>query len=154
MRYSEGSLGRVFFVRVDHGEDMLGTLRTFIAEQGVSTGIIHFIGALAEGRIVTRPEKPVLPPEPSLQSFSGGWDVLGIATITPGPHGPHLHYHASAGRGRDALTGCLREKAGTFIIIEAVVFEIIGTDIRRRYDPITGMDLPFPEPRKRSAGNQ
>ena len=154
MRYSEGSLGRVFFVRVDHGEDLLETLRSFARAQGIHAGIIQFIGAVAEGRIVTGPARPVLPPEPSLQSFSGGWDILGFATITPGPQGPHLHYHASAGRGTEALTGCLREKAMTYIVVEAVVIEILGTTIRRRYDPVTGMDLPFPDFPDRSAGNQ
>ncbi|MCG7855261.1 MAG: DUF296 domain-containing protein [Methanoregulaceae archaeon] len=146
MRYTEGSVGRVFYVRVDHGEDLLETLQNFVAEKGIHSGIIQFLGAVAEGRIVTGPRQPVLPPEPSMESYNGGWEVVGLATITPGPDRPHIHYHASAGKGREALTGCLREKAVTYIIIEAVVMELLGTRIQRRFDPTTGLDLPLPEP--------
>jgi predicted DNA-binding protein with PD1-like motif len=146
MRYTEGRVGRVFYVRVDHGEDLLGTLQTFVAEKGIRSGIIQFLGAVKEGRIVTGPRDPVLPPEPTHESYEGGWELVGLATITPGPDRPHLHYHASAGRGREALTGCLREKAVTYIIVEAVVMEILGTRIERRFDPMTGLDLPLPGP--------
>ncbi len=144
MRYTEGSVGRVFYIRVDHGEDLLDTLQTFVAEKGIRSGIIQFLGAVDKGRIITGPRKPVLPPEPSLESYEGGWDLVGLATITPGPDRPHIHYHASAGRGREALTGCLRDKAVTYIIVEAVVMEILGTQVERRFDSLTGLDLPFP----------
>lgn len=154
MRYTEGSVGRIFYVRVDHGEDLLETLQNFVAEKGIHSGIIQFLGAVEEGRIVTGPHQPVLPPEPCMESYNNGWEVVGLATITPGPDRPHLHYHASAGRGREALTGCLREKALTYIIVEAVVMEILGTRIQRRFDPRTGLDLPLPEPLDRSSRDQ
>jgi hypothetical protein len=154
MQYTEGCVGRVFYVRVDHGEDLLTTLHTFVTEKGIHAGIIQFLGAVAEGRIVTGPRQPVLPPEPSMELYTGGWEVVGLATITPGPEGPRLHYHASVGRGREALTGCLREKSVTYIIVEAVVLEFLGTRIERRFDPTTGLDLPLPGPLQRSANGQ
>ena len=154
MRYTEGSVGRVFYVRVDHGEDLLETLQNFVAEKGIHSGIIQFLGAVEEGMIVTGPHHPVLPPEPCRESYKNGWEVVGIATITPGPDRPHLHYHASAGRGREALIGCLREKALTYIIVEAVVMEILGTRIQHLFDPRTGLDLPLPEPLDRSSRDQ
>jgi hypothetical protein len=154
MRYTEARLGRVFYVRVDHGEDLLETLQTFVTEKGIRSGIIQFLGAVEEGRIVTGPRKPVLPPVPTYESYEGGWELVGLATITPGPDRPHLHYHASAGRGREALTGCLREKAATYIIVEAVVMEILGTRIERRFDPTTGLDLPLPGPQSGATRDQ
>ncbi len=154
MRYTEGSVGRVFYVRVDHGEDLLETLRTFAAEKGIRTGIIQFLGAVGEGRIVTGPRQPVLPPDPMMESYAGGWEVVGLATITPGQDRPHLHYHASVGRGHATLTGCLRETAVTYIVVEAVVIEMVGLQIRRQFDPRTGLDLSFPEPHDGSANDQ
>ncbi|MFZ0182001.1 MAG: DNA-binding protein, partial [Methanoregula sp.] len=41
-----------------------------------------------------------------------------------------------------ALTGCLREKAVTYIVAEAVVLEFTGLDIRRQPDEKTGVSLP------------
>jgi hypothetical protein len=144
MRYTEGAIGRVFFVRVDHGEDLLTTLEQFVIEKDIRMGIIQFLGALKSGRIVTGPREAVLPPDPSYESYDGGWEVVGFATITPGMERPHIHYHASVGREREALTGCLRDVAMTYIIVEAVVMELTGTRISRHRDHGTGLELPDP----------
>ena len=153
MRYSEGRIGRVFFVRIDHGEDLLDTLERFVVEKNIRMGVIQFLGALKSGRIVTGPRTAVLPPEPSYESYDDGWEVVGFATITPGKEGPHIHYHASVGRGREALTGCLRDNAMTYIIVEAVVMELTGARISRRNDPRTGLGLPDPgSPEKEQSG--
>ena len=144
MRYTEGTFGRVFFVRVDHGEDLLETLERFVFEKDIRMGFIQFLVALKGVRIVTGPREAVLPPEPSYESFEGGWEVVGFATITPGNERPHLHYHASVGRGKEALTGCLREIAMTYIIVEAMVIEVTGIHISRHTDSRTGLELPDP----------
>ena len=74
--------------------------------------------------------------------FEGGWEVFGVGTIYPADGGPHIHYHASVGRAGHALTGCLREKATTYLIIEAVITEFIGLQGRREFDQRTQMNLP------------
>jgi predicted DNA-binding protein with PD1-like motif len=143
MQYTEGQLGRVFVVRIDDGEDMLVSLRQFINDKSVYAGSILFLGALMEGRMVTGPEEPVIPPVPHFVMFEGGWEVFGIGTIYPGEDGgPHIHYHASVGRSGHALTGCLREKAITYLIVEAVVLEFTGLSVRREYDKKTQVHLP------------
>ncbi|MCK7520925.1 MAG: DUF296 domain-containing protein [Ignavibacteriales bacterium] len=63
-------------------------------------------------------------------------------TIYPGEGGPHIHYHASVGRSGHALTGCLREKATTYLIIEAVILEFTGLTARREFDKKTQVHLP------------
>ncbi len=55
------------------------------------------------GRMVTGPEDPVIPPVPHFVMFEGGWEVFGVGTIYPGEGGPHIHYHASVGRSGHAL---------------------------------------------------
>ncbi len=142
MQYTEGQLGRVFVVRIDDGEDMLVSLRQFISDKSVYTGSILFLGALMEGRMVTGPEKPVIPPVPHFVMFEGGWEVFGIGTIFPGEDGPHIHYHASVGRSGHALTGCLREKAITYLIVEAIVLEFTGLSAHREFDTKTQVHLP------------
>ena len=142
MQYTEGQLGRVFVVRIDDGEDMLVSLRQFINDKSVYTGSILFLGALMKGRMVTGPEEPVIPPVPHFVMFEGGWEVFGIGTIYPGEDGPHIHYHASVGRSGHALTGCLREKAITYLIVEAIVLEFTGLSARREFDKKTQVHLP------------
>lgn len=142
MQYTEGQLGRVFVVRIDNGEDMLISLRQFIDDKSIQAGSILFLGALMNGRMVTGPEEPVIPPVPHFVMFEGGWEVFGVGTIYAGEGGPHIHYHASVGRSGHALTGCLREKATTYLIIEAVILEFTGLTARREFDKKTQVHLP------------
>jgi len=142
MQYTEGQLGRVFVVRIDDGEDMLLSLRQFIIDKNIQAGSIHFLGALMNGRMVTGPEEPVIPPVPHFVMFEGGWEIFGVGTIYPGEDGPHIHYHASVGRSGHALTGCLREKAITYLIVEAVIMEFTGLSARREFDEKMQLHLP------------
>jgi predicted DNA-binding protein with PD1-like motif len=142
MQYSEGQLGRIFVVRIDNGEDMLISLRRFVHDKGIQAGSIHFLGALMNGRMVTGPEEPVIPPVPHFVMFEGGWEVFGVGTIYPAEGGPHIHYHASVGRSGHALTGCLREKATTYLVIEAVIMEFTGLNARHEFDQKTQTNLP------------
>jgi uncharacterized protein len=142
MQYTEGQIGRVFVVRIDNGEDLIVTLRRFIIDKGIVAGSVIFLGALMDGKIVTGPEEPVIPPLPHFVAFDGGWEVFGVGTIYPGEGGPHIHYHASVGRGNHALTGCLREKAVAYLMVEAVIYEIIGLSARREFDEKTQLYLP------------
>ena len=142
MQYTEGQIGRVFVVRIDDGEDMLILLHQFINDKSIQAGSILFLGALMNGRMVTGPEDPVIPPVPHFVMFEGGWEVFGVGTIYPGEGGPHIHYHASVGRSGHALTGCLREKAITYLIVEAVIMEFNGLSARREFDKKTQVHLP------------
>ena len=135
-------LGRIFVLRIDDGEDFLAATKEFIQNKSVQTGTILFLGALRQGRMVTGPEELVIPPEPHYVMFEGGWEMVGIGTIYPGDDGPAIHYHASVGRAGHALTGCLREKAVTYIVAEVIILEFTGLDIRRRADEKTGVSLP------------
>ncbi len=142
MQYTEGQLGRVFVVRIDDGEDMLLSLRQFVNDKDIQAGTLIFLGALMNGRMVTGPEEPVIPPVPHFVMFEGGWEVFGVGTIYPGDDGPHIHFHASVGRCGHALTGCLREKATTYLIVEAVIYEFTGLSARREFDKKTQLHLP------------
>jgi hypothetical protein len=142
MQYTEGQMGRVFVVRIDDGEDLLVSLHQFILDKGIHAGSILFLGALMNGRMVTGPEEPVIPPTPHFVMFEGGWEVFGIGTIFMGEGGPHIHYHASVGRSGHALTGCLREKATTYLIVEAVILEFTGLSARREFDKKMQVHLP------------
>ncbi len=142
MQYTEGQIGRVFVVRIDDGEDMLISLHQFVNDKSIQAGSILFLGALMSGRMVTGPEDPVIPPVPHFVLFEGGWEVFGVGTIYPSESGPHIHYHASVGRSGHALTGCLREKAITYLIVEAVIMEFNGLSARREFDEKTQVHLP------------
>lgn len=142
MQYTEGQIGRIFVVRIDDGEDVLITLRKFVRDKEIQAGSVVFLGALREGKMVTGPEEPVIPPVPHTVFFEGGWEVFGMGTIYPGEGGPHIHIHSSVGRAGHALTGCLRETAVTYLIVEAVIYEITGLSAKKEFDQKTQISLP------------
>ncbi|MBP1928778.1 putative DNA-binding protein with PD1-like motif [Methanolinea mesophila] len=144
MRYAEGRPGRIFYLRIDHGEDLVAGLLSFVKAHNIRSAVIQLLGALLEGSMVTGPEHPVLPPDPHWDTFSGGWEILGIATVSWTGEGPHLHLHSTVGRGTNVLTGCIRGKTEVYIVVEAVIQEIRGCTVERVFDQATGLDLPNP----------
>ncbi|HNY35637.1 MAG TPA: DUF296 domain-containing protein [Methanothrix soehngenii] len=134
MQYSEGSLGRVFVLRMDHGEDLIESLQKFLKEKKIESCTALFLGALRDGRAVTGPTSPVIPPTPNFEAYDSAWEVFGMATVYPSVQGPNLHIHSAMGRGRQSLTGCIRDKAGVYLVVEAVLFEICGLAAERVWD--------------------
>ncbi len=141
MQYSEGSLGRIFVLRMDDGEDLISSIQRFVLEKRIESCMALFIGALRDGKAVTGPEVPVIPPTPHFESFDSAWEVFGMATVYPSSSGPKLHIHSSFGLGREALTGCIREMASIYLIVEAVLFEFSGLNACRELDEKTGLHL-------------
>jgi predicted DNA-binding protein with PD1-like motif len=142
MRYTTARMGRIFVARVDHGEDLLGELQAILRREGIERGFMLFLGALSQGSLVTGPEEAVIPPIPHMVGFGGGWEVVGIATVFPGEEGPAIHIHAALGRGDEALTGCLRVRAETYLVVEVVIIELLDLPVKRNRDERTGVLLP------------
>lgn len=134
MQYSEGRMGRVFVLRIDHGEDLIESLNKFISLKKIESCMALFLGALLDGRAVTGPIKPEIPPKPNFEAYQSAWEVFGMATIYPSKEGPKMHIHTGLGRGREALTGCIRDRAEVYLIVEAVLFELCGLDAERAWD--------------------
>lgn len=147
MQYSEGRISRIFVLRLDDGEDLIASLKKFVSEMEISSCMALFIGALKEGRVVTGPEEPTIPPVPHWEEYREGWEVFGMATIYPSSEGPRLHIHSSLGKGREAMLGCVRERAGVYLVVEAVLFEFSGLNVRRQWN--SSMELFLPELEKR-----
>ena len=142
MQYSEGQIGRVFSVRIDDGEDFIREIERFVAAMNIQSGMVHFLGAVRNASLVTGPKDAVIPPSPRGEEIFGGWELLGFATIYPGEEEPSIHLHTAAGKGIRSLTGCLREKAEVYLVIEAIVTEFVGISAKRILDPKTGVNLP------------
>jgi predicted DNA-binding protein with PD1-like motif len=141
MRYTKGTIGRVFVLKFEDNDILLDTLAAFIKKEKVKSATIMFIGALRKGDLVTGPKKPVIPPSPNKVNFKDGWEVLGIGTIFSNPAGPQIHIHSAMGKNRVALTGCVRGKSRIFLVVEAIVFELRGVSATKAIDRKTGLNL-------------
>ncbi len=142
MQYAAGRPGRIFYIKFDHGEDLLSGLQSFIRTQAISSGIIHLIGAIGEGSLVAGSQEETIPPDQLWRDLTGVHDLIGTGMIRAGPDGPKVHFHASAGRGDSALTGCFRDGVRVYLLIEAVIIEFSGISVYEITDEKSGLPLP------------
>ncbi len=143
MKASEGRIGRVFVMRLEDGDVVPGCIERFAEEKGVSTGHVVLVGGIGGGEVVVGPRKSEeMPPDPVLLPVDGAHEVVGSGIIAPGEDGrPVLHIHAALGRSGQTMTGCLRPGVTTWLVGEAILYEITGTGVARLPDKMSGFDL-------------
>jgi uncharacterized protein len=143
MKSSEGKIGRVFVLRLEDGDVIPACIESFALEKAIKVGHVVLIGGLGGGQVVVGPRKnDEMPPDPMLLPIDGAHEVEGLGIIAPDKDGkPKLHIHASLGRAGRTLTGCLRYGAQTWLVGEAIIYEITGTKARRLPDKASGFDL-------------
>ncbi len=141
MKYTKGSIGRVFLVKFEDDDIFIDKLSGLARKEKIKAATLIFLGALKKGTLVTGPKKPVIPPEPNKMSFKDGWEVMGIGTIFTNSKGPQIHIHSAMGKKNKTLTGCVREKTKVFLVIEAIILELTGVKASKDIDSKTGLNL-------------
>ena len=138
MEYAKGSIGRVFTVRVDHGDDLILELIKLAELERIESAVFMLLGALKEAKLVTGPKENITPPKPVWFCFDDVHEILGIGNIFLMDGKPKIHLHAGAGRRDDIKLGCLRGESEVFMVIEAFVFELENISARRITDEEQG----------------
>jgi uncharacterized protein len=144
MQYSEGSIGRIFVLRLEEGERLNHTLEAFAQEHNLQRALAFYLGGSAHGsQVVVGPEanrgEAIIP---MIHTLTGAREVLALGTLFPNDEGsPVLHMHAAAGREGDAVVGCTRAGVNVWLVGEVVLLEILGSPAWRCRDPKTGFQL-------------
>jgi predicted DNA-binding protein with PD1-like motif len=146
MKVAEGSIGRVFVLRLEDGDQLPDCVERFAAEKGVAQGFCAFVGGVGGGRIVVGPKDSVaMPPVPVLLDLVGAHEAAAVGTLFPDEAGrPKLHMHATFGRGETVKTGCIRPGIDIWTIGEFVLIELKGAELVRKRDAATGFELLAP----------
>lgn len=134
MDYQVGRQGRVFLCKFNHLEDPLNAIRGLAVKENIRAGAFNLIGAVQSGRIVVGPEKDELPPVPVYDELDQVNEVVGMGTIFWKDNEPAIHLHAAFGKGDTVKVGCLRDTAETFLILEAIIYELKDIEAKRAYD--------------------
>ena len=150
MQYTEGTIGRVFVLRLEDGEVLNDTIELFAREHAVACALVTFLGGSAGGsRVVVGPD--AAQPNtvvPLVHTMEGSREALAVGTLIPNDTGePVLHMHAAAGREGGATVGCTRAGVEVWLVGEVVIQEIVGVDAQRVTDPATGFGLLQVRPR-------
>lgn len=146
MKSTEGKLGRVFVIRLEDGDVLPDCIERFAQNKGISVGHVILVGGIGQGQIVVGPrDSKKMPPEPMLLPIDGAHEVAGVGVLAPAEDGkPILHIHAALGRSGQTMTGCLRPGVTTWMVGEAIIYEILGTKALRRKDKKSGFALLAP----------
>lgn len=148
MKACEGQIGRVFVIRLEHGDIVPTCIERFAEENKISVGHVIMVGGIDSGEVVVGPRNSrEMPPQPLLLPLDGAHEVVGVGIIAPGENGkPELHMHAALGRAGRTMTGCLRQGVSTWLIGEVIIYEIVGADVARVRDKESGFVLLNIEP--------
>jgi predicted DNA-binding protein with PD1-like motif len=134
----------VVVIRLEDGDVVHECIEHVAAVEGIDRGYVLLVGGADKGSaVVVGPEdgraEPVVPMERVLQAV---YEVAGVGTVFPDESGrPVLHLHAAFGRDDRTVAGCIRRGVKTWIVIEAVLVEIVGNEAVRRPDPASGFEL-------------
>jgi uncharacterized protein len=143
MRIAEGTIGRVFVLRLEDGDKIPDCIERVATEKRIEGAFCALLGGIGSGTVVAGPKSAdALPVEPILQRLVSVHEVAAVGTIFPGTNGaPTLHMHASLGRDSEARTGCVRTGIHVWKVCEVVIIEILGTGMMRKADAVTGLEL-------------
>ena len=144
MQYSEGSIGRVFALRLEEGDQIPGTIERFAAEQKVHSGMVVVLGGAADGsRLIVGPEEGSVDKIiPLTHRLPGIHEIMGVGTLFPNESGePVLHMHVAAGREGGATVGCSKAGLEVWLIDEVIILEISGLHGERKLDSRSGFGL-------------
>lgn len=143
MKASEGKFGRVFVLRLEHGDGIPECIERFAEEKGISVAQVILIGGVDRGQVVVGPRRTEeMPPDPMLVPVDGAHETMGTGVLAPDGDGkPMLHVHASLGRAGKTTCGCLRPGVSTWLVGEVIISEILGVHASRKEEGNTGFEL-------------
>lgn len=138
MKYAVGSIGRVFVLSVEHGENPVEQIRRLVLMEDVRQASFVLIGAVASARFVCGPREKQVPPEVVWGQVDDVHEVLGVGNVFWEDDEPRVHLHSAFGSSSGVGFGCLREEAEVFMVVEVVLFELKGFKALRVRDENLG----------------
>jgi len=145
MDYRKGSIGRLFLVRIDHGEDLLDELSALALKERIKSGFFVLLGAAGSAALVTGPKERMVPPEIVWSSFDDVREIIGVGNIFWENGTPKIHLHGVAGSSKGLIMGCIRKEAEVFMVAEVFIIEI-DIQTERVFDERIGFSpIAFPD---------
>ena len=143
MQAAEGKMGRVFIIRLEDGDLLPAAIERFAAEKHINNGFVLLVGGIGSGQVVVGPRiTDQMPPDAMLLPIDGAHETVGFGILAPNEDGTvKMHMHAALGRSGKTTTGCIRPGVKTWLVAEAIVYEITGIDARRILDKKSGFAL-------------
>ncbi len=147
MKYAQARQGRVFILRLEDGEVVHAVIEKFAQDHAIQAAALIILGGADAGsRLVVGPELDRgLPLKPMEQILENVHEVAGTGTLFQDESGrPLIHMHMACGRKDQTTTGCIRQGVKVWHIMEVILFELVGTEARRREEAPLGLKFLQP----------
>jgi predicted DNA-binding protein with PD1-like motif len=141
MEYQAGRPGRIIIARFKDGDDVLAGLMEIATRENIRAASFNLVGGMKKGRFVVGPESEEMPPVPVWRELTESHEAVGFGTIFWQGEQPKVHFHGAYGKHDSVKAGCMREGNEAFLVLEAVITEILDVDAVRELDPASGMVL-------------
>ncbi|MFW6035388.1 MAG: PPC domain-containing DNA-binding protein [Halothermotrichaceae bacterium] len=157
MKYTEGSIGRVFILRLEDGDRIPECIEQFADMKKIKAAAVYFLGGTRkESQVFVGPEENIdngikakqynentdITIHPMVTKLTGTSEAVGLGTLFLDEESkPKLHLHSSFGREQKTITGCTRKGIFIWQIGEVIILEIKGTSAGRKIDSKTGFEL-------------
>ena len=142
MKYQVGEIGKVVLAHFEDGDEIISNLVAIVRKERIKGGVFYLLGGITQGRIVVGPMNDnVRPPEPTWREIIDSHETLAIGTVFWQGDEPRIHIHGTYGKFDSVKTGCLRDEAKTFLVLEVVMLELKGINAVREIDPDIHMAL-------------
>ena len=128
MKATEGRIGRVFMLRLEHDDPLPRCIEEFAAEKKIRIAQVVFHGGIYKGNLVAGPQKTEDPkPVPIVLPINEANETVASGIIAPDENGnPILHMHGSLGRSGRTLSGCFQRGVTVWLVGEVVIYEILS----------------------------
>jgi uncharacterized protein len=141
VKYQVGSAGRIVVAKFEDGELILDGLKDIAQKEDIRAAVFYLVGGMKAGKFVVGSETEDMPPKQSWKELMASHEIFGLGTIFWQGDEPKVHFHGTYGRLGEVKMGCMRDAAGAFIVVEAIIVEIKGVTAVRELDPISGFAL-------------
>ena len=141
MEYAVGKTGRIIAARLFEGEDLYESIHEIANKENIKSAAVLITGGFRKADVVVGPKQETPKIVGNFKAFAGPGEVLGVGTIYCDDKGPKLHIHTAIGKGGEAIVGCPRGGAKTFLILEITIIEIDGIQARRKFDKDKDLNL-------------
>jgi predicted DNA-binding protein with PD1-like motif len=141
VKYQIGRQGRIVVAKFDDDDGILEGITAIAKNENIRSAVFFLVGGMKEGRFVVGPKDESFPPVPVWREMAESHETFGTGTIFWEGDVPKIHFHGTFAKGDRVRAGCLREKAHTFLVLEAVIIEIEGIAAVRKKDDKTGLSL-------------
>ena len=143
MQAAQGTLGRVFILRLEDGDRIPDCIETFARENAIQGGFCALLGGVGRGALVVGPKDGAAETITAMtRAIENVHEAAAVGTLFPNAEGDvKLHMHSALGRDESTLTGCVRLGLDVWKVAEVVIIEITGTGLTRKIDPSLGIEL-------------